>query len=625
MGNYKTAVITAKGLEYIARAQAGEALIFSHMAISDYAYPAGTDLSNLTALQSVKMIVEPASVWVQDTTVGVRGMFSNAAVTTAYNIQTVGVYATISGTEILFSVSSAITPDEMPVYNGVAPSSFIFTVQETIGEASSLNITVSTTGTATAQDIADLQAGKQDTITGAASTITDAPLTASRALASNASGKVAVSSVTTTELGRLSGVTGNVQEQLNGKQATITGAASTIASANLTASRALVSTSSQKVGVSATTATELGYVHGVTSAIQTQLDALKRHVVTTAGTNLNDYLTTGIYFFSTDYTPTNIPDGTNGILIVYSMQTAETATTQCKQLWLRQGTPGTNSYQMWERTRNTSGWGAWVRYLTTADDLAPGAASSILTSKLTTNRALISNGSGNVGVSATTATELGYVHGVTSAIQTQINGKAPTDHASSGTSYGVGSSTNFGHVKVADNLSTSSFDSTAPVVLSAYRGKLLNDALTATNQTTVGFSSNFNETTIAAGNRVNIQWSDEINNNYFRRQTGGSVTFKTAGTYLIMVKASIAKSAASNSYAEAVLQYRDWDSSTNAWSTTYNEMGNFVGGQSNLVFGTVTDFYILSITAGNAKMFNLYAKDFGIKVNGVKMAIIKLS
>ncbi|EGW39150.1 hypothetical protein DOT_2883, partial [Desulfosporosinus sp. OT] len=58
----------------------------------------------------------------------------------------------------------------------------------------------------------------------------------------------------------------------NGKQPAITGGASTIASSNLTASRALVSDASGKVAVSSVTSTQLGYVSGVTSAIQTQLN-----------------------------------------------------------------------------------------------------------------------------------------------------------------------------------------------------------------------------------------------------------------------------------------------------------------------------------------------------------------
>ena len=58
---------------------------------------------------------------------------------------------------------------------------------------------------------------KQDQITGAATTITDDNLTASHALVSDANGKVAVSTVTSTELGYLDGVTSNVQTQLNKK------------------------------------------------------------------------------------------------------------------------------------------------------------------------------------------------------------------------------------------------------------------------------------------------------------------------------------------------------------------------------------------------------------------------
>jgi len=56
---------------------------------------------------------------------------------------------------------------------------------------------------------------KQDTITGAATTITSSDLTADRALLSNGSGKVAVSDITSTELGYLDGVTSNIQTQIN--------------------------------------------------------------------------------------------------------------------------------------------------------------------------------------------------------------------------------------------------------------------------------------------------------------------------------------------------------------------------------------------------------------------------
>lgn len=57
--------------------------------------------------------------------------------------------------------------------------------------------------------------GIQDSITGAASTIVSEDLTASMALVSDENGKVAASTITTTELGYLGGVTSNVQTQID--------------------------------------------------------------------------------------------------------------------------------------------------------------------------------------------------------------------------------------------------------------------------------------------------------------------------------------------------------------------------------------------------------------------------
>ena len=54
-----------------------------------------------------------------------------------------------------------------------------------------------------------------------------------------------------------------------------------------------------------------------------------------------------------------------------------------------------------------------------------GAATTISGADLAVSKALISNSSGKVGVSTATDTELGHLSGVTSAIQTQLDGKAP--------------------------------------------------------------------------------------------------------------------------------------------------------------------------------------------------------
>ena len=117
--------------------------------------------------------------------------------------------------------------------------------------------------------LADALSGSKDTSGSGGGGIA---VTANRALVSDSTGNVSASSVTDTELGYLTGVTSNLQTQLNAKQATITGGASTIVSSNLTVNRALVSDASGKVAVSAVTSTELAYLDGVTSAIQTQLN-----------------------------------------------------------------------------------------------------------------------------------------------------------------------------------------------------------------------------------------------------------------------------------------------------------------------------------------------------------------
>lgn len=111
---------------------------------------------------------------------------------------------------------------------------------------------------------------KQDSITGAASSIVTSNLSANKILISTAAGKVDASAVTTTTLGYLD-ATSSIQSQLNAKQATITGAATTITGDNLTANRVAISNASGKMAISAVTTTTLGYLDA-TSSIQTQLN-----------------------------------------------------------------------------------------------------------------------------------------------------------------------------------------------------------------------------------------------------------------------------------------------------------------------------------------------------------------
>ena len=114
---------------------------------------------------------------------------------------------------------------------------------------------------------ADLLDGQEGTYYATA-----AGYTINRVMISNGAGTLTVhSSTTDTELGYLTGVTSAIQTQLNGKQATITGAATSIVSSNLALSKALASDATGKVAVATTTLAELNFLSGVTSSVQTQL------------------------------------------------------------------------------------------------------------------------------------------------------------------------------------------------------------------------------------------------------------------------------------------------------------------------------------------------------------------
>lgn len=219
--------------------------------------------------------------------------------------------------------------------------------------------------------INNFDATKQNTITGAASTITANNLSTNKALVSDANGKVAASSVTNTELGFLAGVTSAIQTQINNLVTTIV----------VTANRVLVSNGSGNVAASNVTTTELGYLSGVTSGIQGQIDAISGAIVLTASrllvTNSSGNITTS----AVNSTEAGYLAG-----VTSSIQT---------QLNGKQAT-------------------------------ITGAATTVVSNNLTANRAMVTDASGKVAASNITATELSYLAGVSGDIQTQFTGKLGT-------------------------------------------------------------------------------------------------------------------------------------------------------------------------------------------------------
>lgn len=159
MGVYKKAVITDAGNALRAQAVAGNVTMqFTHAKASSYLYPEGTDLKKLTELQEVRQTIVPSKVQISnDTLISVRALFGNEKITSSYLIQNVGVYASDGNKEVLFAVCQAVTPDQMPAYDGVAPSSFIYDIQLAVAQATEISITIGEAGTATVKDVMDLE------------------------------------------------------------------------------------------------------------------------------------------------------------------------------------------------------------------------------------------------------------------------------------------------------------------------------------------------------------------------------------------------------------------------------------------------------------------------------------
>ncbi|PPK83163.1 hypothetical protein BXY41_101226 [Lacrimispora xylanisolvens] len=155
MGQYNKAVLTTAGEKLIARALAGEIkLNITKAKTSDFAYPENADLKRLTDMQGVRQTVcDPETVVFNETIIQTRVLFSNEDIASTYYIHNIGLYAMDGTHEVLFSIVTAEMPDEMPQYNGVASTSYIYNIQNVVQDAAQLNISLNPSGTATIQDV----------------------------------------------------------------------------------------------------------------------------------------------------------------------------------------------------------------------------------------------------------------------------------------------------------------------------------------------------------------------------------------------------------------------------------------------------------------------------------------
>jgi hypothetical protein len=252
-------------------------------------------------------------------------------------------------------------------------------------------------------------------------------LTADRAVVTNGTKDLASSATTATEIGYVSGVSSAIQTQLNAKQATITGGATTITTADLTADRALRSSATGKVEVSpGVSATELEYLATTTSDVQTQLNGkqpLDGDLTTIAGlTATTDNFMTAVASAWASRTPSQVRT-TLALVPGTDVEVHDADLTTIAGL-----TATTDNFIVAVASAWASRTVAQVKVTLALNNVTNESKATMFTSPTFTGTVTIPSPFTLGSTSVTTdGTELNYVDGVTSSIQTQLDGKQPLD------------------------------------------------------------------------------------------------------------------------------------------------------------------------------------------------------
>ena len=125
--------------------------------------------------------------------------------------------------------------------------------------------------------------------------------------------------------------------------------------------------STEKLDTTSTTVDAyLNELEQSTSDLNDQIAAKTEVQIVDADADLDDYTSTGVYFFRAGHTYNNIPNSSaNGFLVVYHESSASDWT---KQLFYRGGTPNSNDFQCFVRSTNTNGtWSNWRRFFVDDD------------------------------------------------------------------------------------------------------------------------------------------------------------------------------------------------------------------------------------------------------------------
>ena len=334
-----------------------------------------------------------------------------------------------------------------------------------------------------AQDITGLQQSKQNNITGGASSITSANLGANKALVSNASGKVAVSNVTSTELGYLSGVTSNIQEQIDSKVPTSVLPSDDLPKADRGSGNAGKSekysrgdhvhpSDTSKLDKNGGEASNLLIIDGYTMVDQngnkvdvSQLDGTIKFyssgsdpnvVLKYVGDPVDEYdavnlKTLGTIADEIDTTARNALAAAQDAQSNASSALTEAQSKAPKAHASTQATYGTGTAASYGHVKLSDATGSALN-ASGGTAATPGAVKAAYD---------LANQAGMEAAAAYEAAQTAEGHAADAvseaqAAQAAVGGKAPTNHASTATTYGKGTLTNYGHVKLSDSILSTS-------------------------------------------------------------------------------------------------------------------------------------------------------------------------
>ena len=150
MGKYNGAIVTTVGLNLIANAIASnQKVTFTKLKASTHVYASSTDFEAMTSITDIVQSVDISYIGVYNQNiVQASGTFSNTGVTTAFAINTIGVYGKVgTGSETLMAIVTAINADTIPIADPVSPTSIVYNIQMTLQNANDMQVEVNPAGT----------------------------------------------------------------------------------------------------------------------------------------------------------------------------------------------------------------------------------------------------------------------------------------------------------------------------------------------------------------------------------------------------------------------------------------------------------------------------------------------